>query len=664
MLPLRSIALSWWGFFLGAFLIYANTLTHTYALDDYLIIVNNDLVQSGWSKLGELLTAPFTWGAGFNDGLYRPVTLLTFASEVAIFGPNHPLPSHLINVLLFAGLCALLFKMGEQWWPRFPKLWLGVAIGLYAFHPIHTEVVANIKSRDELLGFFFIATSALAAHRFFKGRSSWWALLASLGFFLALLSKESTLVFILLLPMAYGLWLGQSIRKQLLLLLGYVVAAALFLSLRHMALEVWYPAVDYAAAYNELSNSLAPTTGLTRFGMSSFLVLKYIWKCLFPLHLGYEYSFNQIPVRAWHDPFILMSVLLNLGLIMVMVKGLIKRKLYGFALLFFYASIALFSNLLFIIGVTFAERFAFVPSFAICLLVAYLLHEWAKRGANQQSWALGVAIGIMVLFAGRTLLRNPIWQDNEHLFIQGVQEVPNSAKAQYNAGTQYSAMARATEEERKAVLTNRAIQHFDRAITLYPNYPDAQNNLANIYLESEQYQSALDLFNQVLTKYPRHRKGRYNRGVVLYQMERYGEAAADFQTYLNIDAYNLANKAQAFYYLGMSLGFTGQFDPSSQALAQAIQLNPEYWEAHLALGKAYGLQGNFQASIQHLEEVLRLVPGQIESQINLAISYMNLSNFQKAAELLQPILQAQPDHPQALGLWQNAQAQLAAKVSQ
>lgn len=663
MLPAGNVVLPWWIFFTSAFLLYANTLLHTYALDDYLIIVNNDLVQGGWSNIGELLTAPFAWGGGFNDGLYRPFTLFTFASEVAIFGPNQPMLSHLLNVSLFGAICVCLFHLLKRWWPKVSIIWVAVAVGLYLAHPIHTEVVANIKSRDELLGFFFIISSALSAHWFWQQGKIAWGIGSVLSFFLALLSKESTIVFLVILPLAYALQEKRTWKSQMPIVLGYAVVTAVYLVLRHFALEVWYPAVDYSQAYNELSNSLEPTTGLTRLGMSSLLVGKYLWKSLLPLHLGYEYSFNQIPVRSFRHPLVLLSLVINLGLLSLMIRGLIKRQLYGFAILFFYATIALFSNLLFIVGVTFAERFAFVPSLAVCLLIAYLLERWASLGNRQQVWALSTAALVIVLFAGRTLVRNPVWKNNETLFLSGVQDVPNSAKAQYNAGTQFSDMARAAVDGERMVLVNRAIEHFEQAIQLFTDYPDAQNNLANIYLERGEFARALELFNQVLARHPRHRKGHYNRAVSLYQMGRYAEAAADFRAYLGFSGYNLANRAQANYYLGMSLGFLGQFDQSIAVLKTALGLNPNYWEAHLAIGKAYGLRGDFEASSLHFQAVLRIVPNEVESQVNLAITYMNLGRFRAAGDLLKQAVQLQPDHPQARTLLQNVEAQLAASGS-
>lgn len=654
-----SRGVSWYPVLL-ALIVYANTFTHSYALDDYLIIVNNDLVQAGLSQLGELVLSPFTWGAGFNDGLYRPFTLFTFALEVEIFGSGQAMISHLINVLLYAALCGLLLSVCRSWFPRLSPLWLLILVGLYTVHPLHTEVVANIKSRDEILGFLFILLSAYASHRYFKSGSKGILVLSILSFGLALFSKESTIVFLILLPFAYHFLVGVERRSVVSIGLGYLGMALLFLALRHYVLQVWHPAIDYADVYNELSNSLAPSTGIDRFGMAAFLVAKYLFMSIFPLHLGYEYSFNQIPLRAIGNLWVLVSIAANLGLIYLMIQGLLKKKRYGFGLLFFYATIALYSNWLFIIGVTFAERFAFVPSFAICLLLVSVLEAVTQQYEGSKRWCLGIAGIIVLSFAARTVLRNPTWKDNTSLFIGDIENVSQSAKAQYNCATQYSDLARAAAEPERGRLTQLAIQYFEQAIALYPDYPDAQNNLANIYLESQELNKALLLFDQMLEKHPGHHKGYYNRAVTYYNLGQYSQSIADFNQYLDRDRYNLANRTQANYFLGMAYGFVGQFDQSIHFLQQAVTQNPNYWEAQLALGKAYGLQGQFATSIPHFEAVLRIVPQEVEGRLNLAISYMNLREYPKVVSVLQDFVQAQPQHPQAQSLLQDAKRKMAA----
>lgn len=654
-----SRGVSWYPVIL-ALVVYANTFTHSYALDDYLVIVNNDLVQAGLSQLGELLSSPFTWGAGFNDGLYRPFTLFTFALEVEMFGSGQPMISHLINVLLYAALCGLLLQVCRSWFPRLSPLWLLVLVGLYTVHPLHTEVVANIKSRDEILGFLFILLSAYTSHRYFKSERKGMLVLSLLTFSLALFSKESTIVFLILLPFAYYFLVGAERRSVAWLGLGYLAVALLFLVLRHYVLQVWHPAIDYTQVYNELSNSLAPTSGMDRFGMAALLVAKYLFMSLFPLHLGYEYSFNQIPLRAISNLWVLFSIATNLSLIYLMLQGLMKKKSYGFALLFFYATIALYSNWLFIIGVTFAERFAFVPSFAICLLLVSVLQAVTQKYEGSKRWCLGLAGIIVLLFATRTVLRNPTWKDNTSLFIGDIENVSQSAKAQYNCATQYSDLARAATDPERGRLTQLAIQYFEQAIALYPDYPDAQNNLANIYLESKEFNKALLLFNQLLEKHPGHRKGYYNRAITHYNLGQYAQSITDLNHYLDTDRYNLANRTQANYFIGMAYGFVGQFDQSIHFLQQAVTQNANYWEAQLALGKAYGLQGQFAASIPHFEAVLRIVPQEVEGRLNLAISYMNLGEYPKVVNILEAFVQAQPQHGQAQSLLQDAKRKIAA----
>lgn len=147
-------------FFLGliSFIVYANTLRNGFAGDDIGTIRDNAYItKGGISAIPTLLSTPYHRGSLIlaND-LYRPLSLVLFATEYQLFGYN-PLPFHFINILLYAGCVILLFLFLDGLFEQKRTGVAFIASLLFAVHPIHTEVVANIKSGDELLCFFCIS---------------------------------------------------------------------------------------------------------------------------------------------------------------------------------------------------------------------------------------------------------------------------------------------------------------------------------------------------------------------------------------------------------------------------------------------------------------------------------------------------------------------------
>ena len=75
-----------WLILIIAVLAYTNTLNHQFALDDYSVIVKHSHVQNGINGLEKIMTTNYRNGnSGFNDGLYRPLSLVTFALEKEYF---------------------------------------------------------------------------------------------------------------------------------------------------------------------------------------------------------------------------------------------------------------------------------------------------------------------------------------------------------------------------------------------------------------------------------------------------------------------------------------------------------------------------------------------------------------------------------------------------
>ena len=138
-----------------AFVLYANTLSHSYALDDFSVIKDNYVTQQGIQGIPTIMKTSYRYGYWNSNGtLYRPVSLITFALEWQI-APDSPGLSHFVNILLYALSGMLLFFTLSKILKKYNILLPFLATVFFIAHPIHTEVVANIKSRDEILAFFF-----------------------------------------------------------------------------------------------------------------------------------------------------------------------------------------------------------------------------------------------------------------------------------------------------------------------------------------------------------------------------------------------------------------------------------------------------------------------------------------------------------------------------
>ena len=190
------------GIALLTFLLYGSTLPNALVWDDRELIVHHPGLRNAWD-LAELFGSPY-WGA--DDYLYRPLTSWTLALNYRVnvglgFPGEHPVGYHLINLLLHFGVGWLMYLFSRalrlSYWPA-----LAVAL-LFTIHPIHSEAVAAIVGRAELLSAMF-GLSFLLLHRR-RVPSPVCALL----FLLALWSKESGVAF---LPLA--LWMDLCFRSQ------------------------------------------------------------------------------------------------------------------------------------------------------------------------------------------------------------------------------------------------------------------------------------------------------------------------------------------------------------------------------------------------------------------------------------------------------------------
>ena len=124
---------------------YANSLPNDFLGDDHFIVELNPAIRS--ISPAQFLSSPF-WGKDSNFGIYRPLVVLSFSIEYAVWQLWTP-GFRLVNLLIHALNGVLVFMLARGILRSIPAAWAAAAV--YFAHPVHTEAVAGIAGRSELL---------------------------------------------------------------------------------------------------------------------------------------------------------------------------------------------------------------------------------------------------------------------------------------------------------------------------------------------------------------------------------------------------------------------------------------------------------------------------------------------------------------------------------
>jgi len=184
-----------WSFvfiFIVSFVLYGNTIGHYYNMDDVFVVKDNAMVQKGISAIPEIFSSRYFENSQAKFG-YRPFTKAVYAIEVSLFGVN-PHVSHFINLLLYALLAfVMLLWLKRIFAEKVSILFVWAVLLLWMFHPIHTEVVASLKNREEILYLLFAVWASIHFMNFIE-TGKWYQLVIALVLFVSsFLSKQSAI---------------------------------------------------------------------------------------------------------------------------------------------------------------------------------------------------------------------------------------------------------------------------------------------------------------------------------------------------------------------------------------------------------------------------------------------------------------------------------------
>ncbi|TAE83232.1 MAG: tetratricopeptide repeat protein [Bacteroidetes bacterium] len=589
-------------FFLAllCFVFYANTFRNGYAVDDFLVIDNNEAISRGMAGIPQLLTSDvfdsyyrkYNANNRLSGGRYRPLALITYAVEQQAFGKtttrttsntaNNNLKliyvRHVNNVLLYIiSVIVLLYFLRKVVFPAYPLLAF-LSVLLFAVHPIHTEVVANIKSRDEILSLLFITLTLTKAYQYLETQKIVDLLLALLCFFLALLSKEYAVSLIVIIPLMAYLFKQETVVRSLKTVLPFLGVFVLYIAMR-------YAVVPFTRLQEDdelLNNPYLLASGSQKIATEIATLLQYIKLLVFPHPLSVDYSYNQIPYTNITDLATWLSILFHAFLIAALVSLIKKRHALAFAIAFYLTNLLLVSNLLFPIGATMGERLIYHSSLGFSIAVAYLLYWWHQQLKPAHTAKVSLVAGVLlvvVLCAVKTIARNKDWESNSTLYRQDVLSAENSAITNANAGNAYLELASLQNEtSAKSELLNKAMGYLNKAISIHPGYTLAYINRGNVFFQLGDLEHAKQDWDTAKQQYPTHPNlpGLYasyyiNTAVNIFGSKgQYNEAIAALNKGAAIDPENTT----VLFNLGFYYNAVGKKDSAIYAFQKIIDINP------------------------------------------------------------------------------------------
>ncbi len=388
---------------------YANSLPNDLLGDDHFIVGLNPAIRSISPR--HFLSSPF-WGKDSDFGIYRPLVVLSFSIEYAIWQLWTP-GFRLVNLLLHALNGVLVFMVARSLLKSVPGAWAAAAV--YLVHPVHTEAVVGIAGRSELLSatFFFLAWMMFRQNR---------PILCAVAFLLSLMSKENAICFpaVILLDT----WLSRGQRGQTPLAPFFAVAAS---AMVYLGLRFW---ILGSVAMPRSAQYLGGRWTLGQRELTSGRAfLKYFQLLLAPVDVTGNYDFDSIPLASPRDWDAWLGILLIVATIVLAFKIARKRPAIAFGILFFYATMLPMSNWILPTGIVLAERYLYVPSFGFALLAGAL---WAGlTGVRIRRWVAGGALAAAALLC---ISHNYIWRDDLTFFTNMVRVLPNNAIGRHGYG--------------------------------------------------------------------------------------------------------------------------------------------------------------------------------------------------------------------------------------
>jgi protein O-mannosyl-transferase len=624
-------------FFICSVILYGNTVFNKWAVDDSFVTgPQNELVKKGFGAIPTIFLSFYIdqkGNAGNQQTDYRPIVKMTYAIEYGLWGGNKAGRSHIINLLIYFWISTLLFFILRRLMKDFNILFPFLITLLFMAHPVHTEVVASLRNRDELLSFLCGIGGLHFFLRYAERKKIRYVVAALIVFFIGYLSKSSILPFILIYPLVLYFFTDMK-PKNFIWIVGavlLVVLVAQFLPKMFLPKAVQVKSFIENPLYMEKNFWIRTGTGL-------MTLLFYLRILVFPHPLLYYYGYDMIPVTGWGNIRVFVSFVLHLGLFIYAIRNFRQKNILSFAILYYFIAIAIYTNILTpVVGIV-GERFVFNASLGFTIVLVYAIFRIFRTDPrsltiefNERAQIIVVILLLLIPCTAMTLKRNHEWKDLHNLFSADIKYLDKSVKANieygnYLAGTIYNDPNYQQHDYVNELKKQVIVAHFRRALKMYPNDFTTLNDLAAVYLNfSTKYDSAIVFLKKAIALQPGMQPAWVNMAMAYHKKNNLDSAIACYQKVLQINPNALA----AVFKMADLYFEKGDFGRAMQMNEDIMKTYPDLDVPYFNIGYYFIMHGDTTTAIKYWEQAAQRNPG-YEICTNLGLMYKARGDMEKA----------------------------------